>query len=228
MKLKTIFKSSVTLLVTSLLLSGCFGKELDKDGGYFNEKTGRYKFVNPSKKATRHNDLGVIKPVEGKEQQFQGKVVKIDESAKDIWIHINDRRAYQLLAELVTGLRRDDRNKNLKMSLKYVSPLASAARNKSLQARWKAFAIQTMEKELIDKDVMIQFTYAKRPKKYWAILYKTVETTKGERLRNFNRWMIYQGLSVYFFDKKDKKPQKEYLDAQRLAKKRKSGIWKYL
>ncbi|MDX2469165.1 MAG: thermonuclease family protein [SAR324 cluster bacterium] len=220
--------TGIFIIISLAFLSGCGGPELDSDGGYYNAKTGRYKFVRPSKKATRHSGLGLNLPVEGKIQQFSAQVVKIDESAKDIWVFIEDRRSYQMLAEQVTGLRRNDRDKHLKFSLRYIAPLASMAQRPKKRAQWKAFAIQVMEQELVGNKIIINFEHRRIPKKYLAEIFKIVQTDKGQRLRNFNRWMVYQGLSVYFFQDRKKKPEKEYLDAQRLAKKRKSGIWKYL
>ncbi len=220
--------TGVLLLLTLSLLGGCGGPELDSDGGYYNEKTGRYKFVRPSKKATRHSGLGLNLPVQGKIQQFTAQVVAIDPSAKDIWVFIEDRRSYQMLAEQVTGLRRKDKAKHLKFSLRYVDPIGSMAQRPLKRAQWKAFALQVLEKELVGARVIINFEYRRTPKKYLAEVFKIIQTDKGQRMRNFNRWMVYQGLSVYFFEGRNKKPEKDFLDAQKLAKKRKSGIWKYL
>ncbi len=208
------------------MIAACDSQKLDEYGGFYNEKTGRYKYVRPIKRASRHSTLGVSQPSEKKPQQIWGLVSGFSEDLKSFWVYIDDRQSYQMLAEHVTGLNRDDKNKRLRIHLKYVSPLGSIP-DPALRRQWQPYVTQQLEALFGQDEVYVTTFYHEKTKQFSGEAFKIIQTKDGEIMRNLNLRMVYEGLSVYFFDPKEKEPQKDYIKAQALAKERRAGLWNY-
>ncbi len=213
------------LLLVILGISAC--KNLDKDGGYYDEKTKTYKYVNIAKKGVKKSSLQVFSPTPGKPQNIQGIVTRIEDDAKSIWLKIEDRHPYMILAERLSGGNRNDKDKELRIQLKYVSPLGSVTRNREFRKKWQEYAISRLKEQLFNKTIIIEIGYEELARKLWGTAYIVINTEKGDRIRNINLWMIQQGLSYYFIDRGTAPEDKKYRDAQTNAKRFKSGIWKY-
>jgi hypothetical protein len=213
------------LLLLSLLIISC--GNLDGDGGYYDEKTKTYKYVNPTKRGVKSSSLQVTSPTSAHTQQIQGIITRINSDAKSVWVKIRDRKPYMILAERLSGGGRNDKTKELKVGLSYVSPLGSVTRGSEFRKKWRAYAVEVLKKQLLGKTVFIETEYLERARKLNGVVYTVVPSSNGEKLRNMNLWMIYQGLSYYFIDQKRSSHDKRYVDAQKFAKHSGLGLWKY-
>ena len=203
-------------------------QRLDEDGGYFDEKSGIYKYVSPSRDLGKSAaNVKVKSPRPEEKQQIQGVVSLIGSDLKSVWIYIQSRQIYMILAESLAKGNRSDKEKRLKLDLQYVSPNALGERTKSFRKQWRKYVRKVLEKELLKQPILADIQYNERAKKFGAIMYRVVKTKQGDRLRNINRWMIRQGLSYYIIDKGRALRDKEFSDAQNLARKNRAGIWQY-
>lgn len=209
------------------LLAGCQSDKLDKDGGYFNEKTGRYVYVRPSKLAPKDYQAAVRQPRPGEPQLIKGRVAKVGQDLKSLWLRIEDRQSYQLLAETLARRNRDDKDKNLRVVLKFVNPLGSVP-EQAFRRRWEEYTTEVMETQLLNREVLAEIHYQPQSKQLEAYVTMEVSDGSGARiLRNVNKWMIYQGLSYFFFQEAEPDEIKDYQAAQALAKERRAGLWNY-
>ncbi len=214
-------------ILFSFVLTGPACKKLDEDGGYYDEKTRTYKYVNITKKGVKKSSVQVFSPTPGKPQHIPGVVTKIGENTKSIWIKIKDRQPYMILAERLSGSNRNDKDKELKITLKYVSPLGSVTRRGSFRKKWIAYTTKMLTQQLMNKTVLVEIEYEERARKLNGTVYTVISTDKGDRTRNINLWMVLQGLSYYFIDHGKSPDDKQFINAQKLAQKAKSGLWKY-
>lgn len=206
---------------------GCQSEKLDQDGGYYNEKTGRYVYVRPSKLAPKDYKAAARQPREGEPQLIKGRVAKVGEDLKSLWLHIEERQSYQLLAETLARRNRDDKNKNLRVVLRFVNPMGSVS-DPAFRARWEEYTTQVMETQLLNRQVLAEIHYQPQAKQLEAYVTMEVSDGSGSRiLRNVNKWMIYQGLSYFFFEEAEADEIKAYKAAQALAKERRAGLWNY-
>jgi hypothetical protein len=225
-------KVSVNFIVCvaglSILLSatGCH-QELDKDGGYYDEKTQTYKYVNPKVRKSADSAERVFRPRPGETQSISGKIVRIDPDVKSIWLQLADRKPYMIIAEALSGGNREDRNKELRISLAHVSPMGSVARNAPFRAQWIDYVNQVLTRELINQEVLAEVKYLEGAQKLIGTIYMSLQTPEGRRVRNLNLWMIRQGLSYYFFDNGSTAKDEEYRKAQTAARRQKLGLWQY-
>ena len=216
------------LLVFSLVglsLHSC--QKLDKNGGYYDEETQTYKYVRPTHRGVQKSALQVVSPTPGKSQQIYGIVTRIGDDAKSIWLKIEDRHPYMILAERLSGGNRDDKNKELRITLKNVSPLGSATRKGEFRQQWKDYVVGMLANQIVNKQVLVEIEYEEISRKLWGTCYIIVDTSEGDRARNINLWMVQQGLSFYFIGRGQALDDKKFREAQNLARKYKSGIWKY-
>ena len=219
-------KILLSLLIISTITIGC-KKKLDDDGGYYDEKTKVYKYVRPTKVGFKKISLKVVPPQPGVVQKINGSVSQIGEDAKSIWLKLADRKPYMILADSLASNSRNDKEKSLRISMEFVSPLGSVARGKKFKKQWKQYTIKVLEEQLLNQNVFIDIQFDERSRKLWGTIYKIVVTKDGEKLRNINLWMVHNGLSYYFIDKGKSAIEADYIKAQAAASNAKSGIWRY-
>ena len=216
------------LIIFLLLLCGFQScQNLDKDGGYYDEDTKIYKYVNITKKGVKKSALQVFSPTPGKPQQIYGTVSRIEDDAKSIWLKIEDRHPYMIIAERLSGGNRNDKSKEIRIQLKYVSPLGSVTRTGDFRKKWKQLVRNVLSEQFLNQKVLVEIDYMERARKLTGTLFIVIKTKEGDRARNINLWMIQQGLSYYFIDQGKAPDDKKYSNAQQIARRLKSGIWKY-
>ncbi len=213
------------LLVMAVGASGC--RKLDKDGGYYDEETKTYKYVSITKRGTQQSGLQVFSPNPGKPQQVYGIVTRIENDAKSFWLKIEDRKPYMILAERLSGGNRNDKNKEIRIQLKYISPLGSVSRRGNFRQQWREYVITNLKNQILKKQVLVETDYEEKARKLWGVCFVVIKTKEGDRARNLNLWMIQQGLSYYFIDRGKAADDKTFRNAQAVAKNYKAGIWKY-
>ncbi|MCP4756339.1 MAG: hypothetical protein GY866_36210 [Proteobacteria bacterium] len=202
-------------------------RKIDENGGYYDEKTKRYKYVKPSVKSITDSSMQVFTPRPGEAQNVKGIITRIGKDAKSLWIRIKDRKPYMILVQGLSNHNRNDKNKEFRISLQYVSPVGSANRGSKFREQWKNYAIQVLGKQTLGEPVFAEITYDEKARKFWATVHKVIHTKEGDRVRNLNLWMISEGLSFYFIDHGKSPKDKQFNAAQRAAIKKKSGIWRY-
>lgn len=220
-------KIAAILFLIGLIFSAPACQKLDKDGGYYDEKSKTYKYVNITNKGVKKSSLQVFSPVPGQLQNVQGIVTRIEDDAKSIWLKIADRHPYMILAERLSGGNRDDKLKEIRIQLKYVSPLGSVTQGSEFRDKWQVYAKAKLEEQILNESILVEIDYKENAKNLWGTLYTVVQTSKGERVRNINLWMIQQGLSFYFIDKGRSPEDKKFTEAQLIAQQYKQGLWKY-
>jgi hypothetical protein len=212
----------------SILLStpGCH-RELDEDGGYFDEKTQTYKYVKP--RAHRSGDSAslVSSPRPGETQMIEGKIARIEPDAKTIWLQMAERKPYMIIAEALSGRNREDKNKELRISLSHISPMGSVARDANFRAQWIDYVRQVLARELIGQKVLVEVQYLEAARKLVGTVYMNLQTQEGQRTRNINLWMIGQGLTYYFVDAGPAVRDEDYRKTQDAARRLKLGLWQY-
>ena len=213
-------------LAIFILLSGCKSK-LDEDGGYYDEKTRSYKYVKPKRRDMSDASQQIYAPRVGEVQTIGGTVTRIDEDVKSVWIKIEDRKPYMILASSLSGSNRDDKTKTLRLNLSYVSPAGSIAGSRRFREQWKKYVIQTLSGELQNRKILAELNFEERSRRFIGTLYRSVKTKNGERAQDVNLWMVQQGLSFYFIDRGKSPKDKDYLKAQQMARKGKKGVWHY-
>lgn len=223
---RQIGKHLSLVLAASLLLFGACQK-LDEDGGYYDEESKTYKYLRIKNKGVEKSPMKVFSPTEGKPQHIQGTVTRIEKDGKNIWLKIEDRHPYMILAERLSGGNRNDKDKELQITLQYVSPYGSVTRGSDFRKKWMPYVLDRMREQLVNQTVLVEIEYEEGARKLWGTIYRIVQTEEGEKARNINLWMVQQGLSYYFIDHGKASEHKRYLEAQNIAKQYKNGIWKY-
>ncbi len=213
------------IVISLTLFTAC--QKLDEDGGYYDEKSKSYKYVKISKRGTQKSAFEVFSPTPGKTQNIQGIATKIGSDAKSIWLKIEDRKPYMIIAERLSGGNRNDKDKEIRVQLKYVSPTGSVTQGVQFRKKWKDYTIEVLKDQLLNKNILVEIDYEESARKLWGTVYRVVKTENGERIRNINLWMIQQGLSYYFIDKGKAADDQKYKDSQKLAKKLNMGLWRY-
>ena len=213
------------LLCLVFFIPAC--QKLDKDGGYYDETSKTYKYVNITRKGVKKSSLQVSSPTPGKLQHVQGIVTRIENDAKSIWLKIKDRQPYMILAERLSGGNRNDKKKEIRIQLKYVSPLGSVTLGSNFRKKWRPFVQNRLGEQILNKSILVEIDYTEPARKLWGTVFTVVETAKGERVRNINLWMVQQGLSYYFIDHGQSPENKNFKAAQTLARQSKNGLWKY-
>jgi len=211
--------------VLLFIVSGC--QKLDEDGGYIDEKTNRYVYVKPKHIAPKDYRSAVRQPRPGEPQTIKAKVVRLDADLKSLWVAIVDRQSYQLLAETMSKGNRDDIKKQLRLHLKFVSPLGSVEKP-SFKKKWSDYTKKRLEAQLSQKDILAEIHYQAKSRQLNAYVSLSVKNAQGkEAIRNINQWMIFEGLSYFFLEDASPDEIKYYNQAQSLAKDRRAGLWKY-
>lgn len=213
------------LLSLWFALSSC--QELDEDGGYYNKKTGKYKYITPSKRGVGQSALKVQQLRVGELQQIKGKVLKIEEDGKTIWLSIKDRQSYMIIASRLARGNRNDEIKLLKMTLRYVAPMATGKLRGRSRIQWRKTVLSRLKKEFMGKQITAEISFEGEAKKLNATFFRILKTKKGNKVRNLNLWMVYEGLSYYIIDRGISPDDENFIKAQRLAKKRRAGVWKF-
>ena len=226
MQVKRILTISLFfILPLTLALNSCH--DLDEDGGYYNKKTGQYKYVKPKKRGINQAAQKVNQLRPGELQQIKGKVTKIEPDGKTIWLRFNDRQSYMIIASRLAMGNRDDEKKLLRIALRYVAPMSTGKLRGKNRDQWRKTVLDRLEKELFGEQITAEITFEGKAKKIWGTIYRKIETKKGEKIRNINLWMIYEGLSYYIIDRGKSVDDEDFVKAQRLAKKRRAGVWNF-
>lgn len=225
-KTKQIAVRRIVFFLIVFTFAAC-NRKLDEDGGYYDPKTKTYIYVHPASAKKRSSIYPVFNPSDGETQRIKAIVTHIEEDAKSLWIKIDIRKSYMILAQGLSGNDRSDKNKELRISLDYVSPSGSADRGNKFRQQWKAYTIKVLKKELLNQPVFADIRYAERSRKFWGTIYKIVHLNKGDRLRDINLWMVNQGLSFYFINNGKSPKDKEYLAVQKISRKNRRGLWSY-
>ncbi|MGK0289010.1 MAG: hypothetical protein ACI86H_000431 [bacterium] len=223
---KASYKVSYFLLCTllSLLLTSC--DNLDKDGGYYDSKTKTYKYVFPGKKGLDLAEQTVQKPRPRVLQIVKGVVMRV-ESPKRIWVRVKDRQTYMILAQALSRSNRNDKDKEIRFILEYVSPMASVLlrKGKSFKQQWKQATTKVLELELLNQYVAVQFRLEEKAGQFRGVMYEL--NSSGKVKKNVNLWMVQKGLSYYIIERGAASQDKEFLKAQSTARSQKEGIWKH-
>ena len=132
-----------------------------------------------------------------------------------------------ILAERLSGGNRNDKKKEIRIQLKYVSPLGSVTLGPNFRKKWRPFVQNRLGEQILNKSILVEIDYTEPARKLWGTVFTVVETAKGERVRNINLWMVQQGLSYYFIDHGQSPENKNFKAAQTLARQSKNGLWKY-
>ena len=202
--------------------------ELDADGGYFNEKTGKYKYVRIGRKTVADDPQGLSKPKDGLIQQVAGKIVGV-ESPDSILLEIPQRQTYMILTQDIQPSMKDERLKRVRIYLKHVNPMLNSFATGSFRKKWREFATSRMERQLLNKEAVVTFNFESKTNSLFGVVATNSPTVAGvDSLRNINLWMIEEGLSHYIFDSDNLSSIHEtYLKAERRAVAEKKGIWRY-
>ncbi|NQU65353.1 MAG: hypothetical protein HQ517_13880, partial [SAR324 cluster bacterium] len=188
------------ILMIFFLLSSC-NRELDKDGGYYDEISHTYKYVRPKSRDFNDTSQQVYAPRAGEKQTVNGTVDHFDEDAKSVWIKIDDRKVYMILAASLSGSNRDDKNKTLRLNLSYVSPASSVTGSKHFREQWKKYVIQTLNGELQGRKILAELSYEERSRRFFGALYQSIKTKDGIRVQDVGLWIVQRGFSFYFIDR---------------------------
>ena len=214
------------ILLTLLFCTSC--QKLDEDGGHVDEKTGVYKYISPRRDMGKSSAyLSVKNPRAGEQQQIQGVVTQIGSDLKSVWVYIESRQVYMILAKSAARGIRNDKEKKIKLDLKYVAPNSITVRKKKFRRQWREYIGRMLESQLLNQTVLADIEYREPSKRFRAVVYRVVKTKRGDRIRNISLWMIRQGLSYYIIDRGLSPQHKEFSKAQKLAWKSKTGIWQY-
>jgi len=226
MKTPALLTIGFTGLLILIFTAGC-NREIDADGGYYDEKTQTYKYVNARARTSLDASSRILSPRAGEIQSVSGTITRIDPDGKAVWLRLKDRKPYMILAAALSGGNREDKNKELRISLEYVSPSGSVVGNSNFRAQWSAYVVKRLTAELVNQSVLAEIKYLEGPRKFVGTLYKTVQTQEGRRTRNLNLWMIQQGLSYYFIDAGKAAQDDDFIKAQQIARQQKLGLWQY-
>ena len=110
--MSSIPKIRIAILFLIVLICNPACQKLDDEGGYYDEKTGLYKYVFPNrKKGINTADLKIKTPQPGVEQQIQGVITEVGKDLKSVWIFIKSRQTYMILAESLARGNRNDKEK---------------------------------------------------------------------------------------------------------------------
>ncbi len=211
------------ILIVCCLLFSC--QKLDKDGGYYNEKTKSYVYVRPSKKAAK--DIGLTS-YSNQDIGFSAVGYKVSKEADSLWLYIANRRLYMRIASRLSITQRDDKNKLIKLHLAYVSPNLSMLAKARMKKRWTLYVSGILQKVLYKKDLMIRAWYLTKAGRLKGIVFLPAGKSVSPVTQELNLWMIYQGYSYYFIDQhKQNVNDKLYKQTQTYAKQKKLGLWKY-
>lgn len=222
MQAKTQKKFSFFLILFTLFACDN-NKKIDSDGGYYDEKTKTYRYVFPNKKGLDLAHQKVKKPRKGEIQKIFGIVSKID-SSKSLWIRLKDRQTYMILARDLAADQKDDEKKEFRVIFNYVSPKSSSIKKGKFLKQWTTYVKQRLEREILAKQVLVVFAYEEIAHQFRGNIIASKDRKSS---RNINLWMIYEGLSYYFYNHGLAKNHQIFLSAQKKAKKKKNGIWKY-
>jgi len=211
--------------VALFVLTGC--QQLDDDGGFYDEKSNRYVYVKPKHISPKDYKAVVRQPRPGEPQTIKAKVVQIDPDLKSLWIFFEERQSYQLLAQTMSKGNRDDKNKRLRIHLKFVSPLGSVEKP-SFRKQWADYVEKRLSAQLLGHDILAEIHYLGKAKQLNAYVSQSVKNAQGkEAIRNVNQWMIYEGLTYFLLQDAEPDEILSYNQAQSLAKDRLAGLWKY-
>ena len=213
-------------LAIFILFFGC-NRKLDDDGGYYDEKTRSYKYVKPKRRDISDTSPQIYAPRAGEAQTIGGTVARIDEDAKSVWIKIEDRKTYMILASSLSGSNRDDKTKTLRLNLSYVSPAGSVKGSRRFRTQWKKYVIQTLSSQLQNRKILAELNYEEGSRRFTGTLFRSVKSKNGERAQDVNLWMVQQGLSFYFIDRGKSLKEKDFIQAQKNARAGKKGVWRY-
>ena len=219
-----ISKLSVLPFIFLYIVSCDSFMKLDEDGGYYNEKTGQYKYVFPKKVGIDMDPQGLKKPRAGEMQTITGKIVHV-ESLNLIWLRIPQRQTYMLLSQGVSMDDRKDKDKDLRIMLKYVASNKPSINNEKYNKQWKVYTLDRLKREVLGKTVNVDIEYLDVSKQFLGEVYWDIQGTQSIRRRILNLWIVHEGLSYYFIDRGPAKQHNEYLKAQTAAKSKKMGLW---
>lgn len=218
--------NKILLLLLMIALASCDSKQkVDQDGGYYDEKTKTYRYVFPGKKGVSFNPQGVRKPKAGEIQEFDGVVTRITTSGS-VWIQIDSRQSYMILARALFPNHRNDKDKEIQIELDYVSPKFSNPGGKAYRKKWENYVIQRLQRKLLAKIVKVSIHYQSKAKKFRGTVYQTVRASNRVFPKNINLWMVEEGLSYYIVDQGKSPQEKAFQEAENDARSKKIGLWK--
>ena len=217
------------LLIAQPFANAHIGPPIDKAGGHFNEKSGKYHYHFPSKRGIDMNPNKVKRPKQAEPQEIYGVVTRITDT-KSVWVKVSSRQSYMILAESLSKSNRNDKDREIRVLLKFVSPMASVASSSfdtAFRRKWKSYVIKILQRELLTARVKVSVTWQPKSGQFIGMVFKTISGPKGSRSRNINLWMIYSGLSYYLIEHGRAYQDKEFIKAQDLARTKRLGLWGY-
>lgn len=227
--MRTILCFFFFLSIHILVVDAHIGPPIDKDGGHVNEKTGKYHYHFPSRRGVDMNPDKFKKPKATDMQEIFGVVSKITDT-KSVWIRIPSRQSYMILSQVLSKSNRNDKNKEVRVILKFVSPMASVISAKfdhDFRKKWNSYVIKILERELLTSQVKASFSFLPKSGQFRGMVFKKVSSNKGVKAKNINLWMVYEGLSYYLIEHGRAYQDKEFIKAQEIAKRKKAGLWGY-
>ncbi|KAK3584175.1 hypothetical protein CHS0354_035256 [Potamilus streckersoni] len=210
--------SAAVFLLTALTLVSCDQPKLDEYGGYYNEKLGQYVYVNPKVNQSVSN-IKLARP--GEIQSAEATVALVDRS-DGVWLEIENRDAYMLLAQNLAKSYRNDKQRRFLVMLKFVNP-GFIESSKAHKKKWQAYVAENLAKILTGKKVRAEMEFFKPGAMKGIIFYQN-----GSESININLWMVAEGLSYYFKDAIRQNPEEElYVRYQQTAESQRKGLWSY-
>ncbi|MBL0691436.1 MAG: thermonuclease family protein [SAR324 cluster bacterium] len=208
------------LLASALILPSCEDEKLDEYGGYYDEKIQVYRYtkVNRNAKSVK----GLVRPFPGKKQLIDAQIIKL--SGNLIWMLIEDRNVYTLLSQDVDINFKNEKNSWIAISLEGISFNPLATKSKKLNKQKNAKIAHIINKITKNKELSLIFEMKAAGRVLSGVLFLPNADVK-DLSKSLNYWIIKNGLSPYILPKKQRDIIPEFIKAEDIARKNKSGIW---
>ena len=190
---------------------------LDEFGGHFNERSDSYHYHRPQGIMSRRKRDFVTWVLPGRTGEIRGQVVKV-ERPDALWVKVPYRPAYHELSQVLTRSNRKNKEQWVKVYFLHVSPEASVNQGRKYNAWFRKKVMYELGRKLAGKDVVVQFRIVQEGKRMFGMLFKGKE--------NINLWLVLNGWSYYLLDQGENPFDKLFIQAEAVARKRKSGLWK--
>ena len=190
--------------------------DLDGFGGHFEDKTALYHYHKPARgMAVRKKDY-LKWTVLGEQGELEGTLHSVAEPGA-IWLTVPYRPAYQEFTPHLSQANRNDQEHRVKIWLQYVSPRASARRDRKYNEWFSKRVIFELKRKLKEKPIRVQFRLLPIAKRMEGLVFLDKE--------NVNLWMVLSGWSYYLLPTNPNPHQKIFIEAERTAQRNKVGLW---
>jgi endonuclease YncB( thermonuclease family) len=189
---------------------------LDEFGGHFDEKTNLYHYHRPKAEMARRKREFLAWSEVGRTGELRGPVVKV-ERPDAIWVRIPYRPAYEEVARGLTAQNRNAKEQLVRVWFLHASPEASANRGRTYNQWFRKKVAYELNRKVRGKDVVVQFRIVQQGKRVFGMVLM------GEE--NINLWLVLNGWSYYVLGQGENPFDKQFVQAEDIARKRKAGLW---